>query len=169
MANIAVCSLYVLMLVLPDFALPELLDESAGNGNKYEIKFVAKKSQRLKDGLKFVVEIENKTTESIKLTIIGRNPPFRYRISTEGFTDVNKSLNTDIHDYVYTQTIIIDGDSKFQFPPIVVKKYFIRDKKQKLKSGTLEILGSIDFIDFFEGKRKITTHIIESVVVDMKK
>jgi len=100
--TIMVYLVYALVLALAssELTLPEMLfRESANKDTRYEVTITAEKKQHIEDGLRFIVEIENKTAETIRVKVQRRNPPFRYQIFGEGFIGTNESMDTEISLY----------------------------------------------------------------------
>jgi hypothetical protein len=155
-----------MMLTLPDLSLSGIFRESADKDNRYEIKIIAEEYQRLKNGLRFVIEIENKTAESIQLKVPRQNP-FAYMVFGEEHNDWG-GMGAESGTYANLRTIILGENSKVQFDPIVIKKYSTNGKKYKLKPGSHMIIGELVFIDDSGDNRRITRRRIGPITVYLK-
>ena len=158
---------FLCVSVLPEPALPDLFKESVEKDDRYEVNLVTEEHQLLKDGLRFIVEIENKTTETIQLKVPRQNPPFRVIIYGEKFS-ASRGMDGESGAYSSPRTIILEGNSKVQFDPIVIKEYEEGDKKYNLESGRHIIVGQLVFIDNSENKIQTTRHRIGPKIVDME-
>ena len=149
---------------LRDFAI---FKDSVDTDDRYEVKIVSEEHQHLGDGLKFIVEIENKTAKTIQLKVPWQSPPFRVMVYGESFSTAI-GMGFESGAYTSPRTIVLEVNSKIQFAPIVIKEYVANAQKHKLEPGRHLIIGELVFINDSEKEIKTTRHRIGPTVVYME-